>query len=365
MKKYTTCELCLLWLDSFIGLEYVHKQELFKLINGKTDIKGLIESGREYIINSIGADKYTLIHGSATQTYLDYVLDQLKRNEITAVTIVSEEYPEELKGITCPPLVLYAKGDLSLLNGDKFSIVGSRKSLPLSMRIAEDYATELINAEFTLVTGIAEGVDKTVLETAIKKNGKVISVIAGGLNNVYPKSHAQLFDSIAEHGLVISEYPPDVAPKPYFFPIRNRIIAGLSKGVLIASGGLKSGTIYTAEYAEEFGRDVFAVPYSIGIASGVGCNDLIKRGAILTDSPEDITSFYGIKKEKKEINLSEEESKVVCLLSDGAMHVEKISKALNKQIFEISPLLSMLEIKGIIVKNGVNVYGLCRNVSEE
>lgn len=366
MRKYTSCELCLLWLDSFIGLEYFHKQELFKFIDGKTEIKGLIERGREYIINCIGEDKYSLIHGSANKIYLDFILDELERKGITAVTVVSDDYPDELKNIECPPLVLYTKGDISLLKNDKLAVVGSRKSLPLSVKIAEDYASELGDAGFTLVTGIAEGVDKAVLDTAIKKARPVISVIAGGIDNIYPKAHVQLAERITEHGLIISEYPPEVAPKPYFFPIRNRIIAGLAKGVVVISGGLKSGTMYTAEYAEEFGREVFAVPYNIGVSSGAGCNDLIKRGAILTSSPEDVAEFYGVKKQpEKAVGLSEEESSIVSLLACGEMHIEKIASALNKEIYEISPFISMLEIKGIIVKNGVNVYGLCRNVSED
>lgn len=366
MGKFSVCELSLLWLDSFLGLEYLHKQELYKLIDGKKDIKALIESGREYIENNVGKDKYSLILASANQTYLDYVLESLERKTVTAVTVASDGYPEALKNITCPPLVLYCKGDVSLLKTEnKFGIVGSRKSLPLSIRIAENYTEELIDAGFTPVTGIAEGVDKTVIETAVKKKAKAVSVIAGGFDNVYPKSHENLLNVLSENGLVISEQPPEVAPKPYLFPIRNRIIAGLSRGVLIVSGGKPSGTFYTAEYAEEFGRDVFAVPYGIGVSSGVGCNELIKRGAMLTDTPRDITDYYGIKTERREVILSETEKAIVEVLSEGGVHIDKICSALGKKIFEISPVLSMLEIKGIIVKNGINGYGLCRNRSEE
>ncbi len=367
MKKFSTCELSLIWLDSFIGLEYVNKQELYKLINGEKDIKSVIEKSRSFIESKIGAEKYALIVSSANQTYLDFILDGLDRKGISTVTIVSEEYPEELKNITCPPLVLYYKGNVSLLKSEnKFGIVGSRKSLPLSLKIAEDYTKTLVNAGFTPVTGIAEGVDKTVIETALKNNGKTISVMASGFDNLYPKAHENLLNTLVEKGgLVITEHVPEIVAKPYFFPVRNRIIAGLSKGVLIVSGGKPSGTLYTAEYAEEFGRDVFAVPYNIGVASGVGCNDLIKRGAILTDNPQDITEFYGVKVEQQEQVLSETEKAIVEIIADGGAHVDKICKALKKKIFEISPILSMLEIKGVIVKNGINVYGLCRNRSEE
>ena len=146
--------------------------------------------------------------------------------------------------------------------------------------------------------------------------------------------------------------------------MRNRIIAGLSKGVLIVSGAMKSGTLYTAEYAEEYGRDLFAIPYSAGISSGAGCNDLIKRGAYLTDSPEDILSFYGENNEKRKETYTDAEREILRALSDGELHIEKLSSALKKNAFEITPILSILEIKGVVVKSG-NVYGLTRKYSEE
>ena len=143
-------------------------------------------------------------------------------------------------------------------------------------------------------------------------------------------------------------------------------IAGLSKGVLIVRAGKKSGTLYTAEYAEEYGRDLFAIPYSVGIASGVGTNDLIKRGAILTDTPEDILLFYGIEEKKSETEeLTDIEKAVVTAIAEEPLHIEKICEKTGKKVFEIASVLSFLEIKGIIVKAGINVYGLGKNLSEE
>ena len=145
------------------------------------------------------------------------------------------------------------------------------------------------------------------------------------------------------------------------FPVRNRIIAGLSKGVLIVSAGKKSGTIYTAEYAEEYSRDLFAVPYSVGVSCGEGTNDLIKRGAILTDSPTDILSHYGIETRVEEKpQLTDAENQILDILKDGEMHIEKISLKLNKKIFEITPIVALLEVKGYICRAGINVYSLSR-----
>lgn len=365
MVKYNQEELCLIWLDSFLGLEYKHKLELFNKISGKSDIKAVLLSLKEYIINAIGENEFNTVINSANRDYFSGVIKRLNDKSVIAVTLKSENYPENLKVIPHPPLVLYAKGNLNLLKEKSFAVVGSRKSLPLSIKLAENYSEELLRANFTLVTGIAEGVDCAVLKTAVEKKGKVISVIAGGFDNVYPKSNLDLLNKVVESGsLAISEYPPETTPRPYHFPVRNRIIAALGVGALIVSGAKKSGTLYTAEYAEEYGKDLFAIPYSAGIESGAGCNDLIKRGAMLTDTPKDILEFYGEYSEKPKIELTEREREVISALKDGEQHIEKLSGALNLRAFELTPTLSILEIKGLVVKSG-NVYGLTANGMEE
>ena len=360
--KYTKDELCYIWIDSFSKIEYRHKKELFNLISGKGEIKKLLLDGRDYVVNNIGQTEYDTLVASANPSYLDYVISSLEKRDIVAITIVSEDYPKSLLQTDFPPLVLYAKGNVKLLSERSFSIVGSRKSLPLSINVAKDYANALIDANFTLVTGIAEGVDEAVLDAAVKKRAKVISVVAGGLDHIYPKSNMSLAEKVVKTGLLISEYPPEIAPQRYMFPVRNRIIAALSVGTLIVSAGLKSGTLYTAEYATEYGKDVFAIPYSVGVASGQGCNDLIKRGVSLTDTPNDILEFYGVENKKEQIELTEQEQSIVSVLSDGEMHIDKISERVNKPVYEILTVLSMLEIKNVIVKNGANVYGLVRNL---
>ena len=360
MKKYTTEELCLLWLDSFIGLEYKHKAQLFSLLQGKPKIGEVLEKGKNYIVSNIGEKDYELIKNSANDVYLKYVLDGLKRRKITAITVNSVEYPKLLKQTSIPPLVLYYKGDVKLLNENLFGIVGSRRCLPIAKKTAEQYTKTLIKAGFVPVTGTAEGIDEVVLRTSISNGGKVVSVLAGGFDHVYPASNIELLDKVAEKGLVITEHAPETVTKPYFFPVRNRIIAGLSKGVLIASASIKSGAIYTAEYAEEYGRDLFAVPYGVGVPTGAGCNDLIKRGARLTDVPEDILEFYGIESKSEQVELSSLEREIVQALSNGNLHVEKLCEIINKPVYVLSPTLSAMEIKGIVIKTGVNVYGLTR-----
>lgn len=363
--KYTKEELCYIWLDSFLGLEYVHKKNIFDIISHSPEIGTVLVEAKEYLVSQIGESAFNTVKNSANASYLDYILSGLATREIRAVTLVSEDYPARLKDTPAPPLVLYTRGDVGLMNGETFGVVGSRKSLPLSIKLAERYTQALVGAEFTIVTGIAEGVDCAAIKSALNAGGKVISVIAGGFDNIYPKNHTELTEEIVKTGLIISEHPPETAPQRFMFPVRNRIIAGLSRGVLIVSGGIKSGTLYTAEYAEEYGRDVFAIPYNVGVQSGAICNDLIKRGTMLTDTPEDILNYYGKAVNDSAPQLTDDETKITEILKESAMHVEQIACGIGKMVFEIMPILSSLEIKGIIAKTGVNVYGLTRTLLEE
>ena len=364
MRKYTEQELRVIWLDSFIGLEYKHKVEIYKYIENAERIGEGLEKAKEYIIKEVGQNEYNTIQNSLNQTYLDYVLNELDRKDITAITIKSDSYPQAFLNIDLPPFVIYAKGNIDLLSKKAFGIVGSRRSLPISISLAESYAVNLIDAGLTLVTGIAEGVDAAVLKAGVSKKGNIISIVAGGFDNVYPASNIELLNKVIEVGLAISEQPPKVQPKPYHFPIRNRLISALSQGVLIVSGAIKSGTLYTAEYAEEYGKDLFSIPYTPGIKSGEGCNELLKRGAILTDNPQDIIEYYNLEKKEEKIELSQIEKQIVEILFGGQTHIEKISSTLGKRTFEITPILSQLEMKRLVVKSG-NVYGLVHNYSEE
>ncbi len=356
--KYNQKELSLIWLDSFVGLSYKHKKKLYEYVGEQVNIKDLLSNGKNYLVSELGEQVYNTVYSSANKFYLDSILDGLDKRNVVCVTLESENYPELLKQTEFSPLVLYAKGDLSLLNDQLFAVVGSRRSLPVQNNLAKSFADELQYAGFTLVTGIAEGVDKAVIETALKGNGKVISVLASGFDNVYPSAHKNIVDEVVKKGLVITEYAPETVAKPYHFPIRNRIIAGLSCGTLVVSGDLRSGTMYTAEYCIDYGRHLFSVPYTPGMASGRGCNYLIKNGAVLVDGIEDILEFFGKKMPKIKHVLTVEEQKIVDVLKDGQLHIEQISKKIGQPVYALLSVLSQLEIKGIILKNGTNVYGL-------
>ncbi len=358
MIKYESYELVAIWLDSFIGLSYSAKFKIYNLIKESNSIRKTLEENAKFVISVSSEKLYTAMISSTYKEYLDYQLSELGKYNVIAITFLSDTYPKSLVNIESPPFVLYAKGDISLLNSNCFSIVGSRRSIPLSESIAKNYAQALSKAGMTLVTGIAEGIDSVVIKTALKETGKIISIIPGGFKHVYPKSNEQLLEKVMENGLALTEHTLDIQSDKYMYQPRNRLIAGLSRGTLVVSGRKQSGTRLTAEWAESFSRDLFAIPYSIGISSGEGCNDLIKNGAKLTDTPDDILEFYGLEKQNETQDLTEEEKEIIKVLQDGELHIEQISAKIKLDISKVSATILMLEIKGLVVKSGTNIYGL-------
>lgn len=363
--NYNQKELLLIWLDSFAVLSYAEKVNLYDLLKGESSIKAVLKSNAEKLSAAL-SEKFDKVLSSTDNGYLGNILKRLEEFGVRAITKESDGYPEQLKTVENAPLVLYAKGNVNLLNTEIFAIVGSRKSIPLSVELAKKYAAVAAKCGFTLITGIAEGVDGAVLATAAENGYPVISVLANGLDGVYPKIHDNLAAKVAENGLLISEYPIGSPAQKFHFPVRNRIIAALSDGVLIVSGGEKSGTAYTAEYALEYGKELYAVPYSVGVSSGITPNSFIKRGlATLTDDPNDLYEFFGKESPREEDNFTDEEKAIINSLSVGGAHVEKIAGALNKNVWEITPTLSVLEIKGTIIKSGVNEYSLAKTIQEK
>lgn len=204
------------------------------------------------------------------------------------VTLSDSYYPKALLEITDPPPVLYAKGNLSLLNQASIAIVGSRNPTIQGEKNAVAFAEGLSSLGLCIVSGLAFGIDAAAHRGALQANGSTIAVAATGLDIVYPSKHLDLAHEIAKHGLLISEFPLGETSKPQNFPRRNRLISGLSLGCLVVEASLKSGSQITARLATEQGREVFAIPGSIHSPTSKGCHQLIKQGAKLVDNLQDI-----------------------------------------------------------------------------
>lgn len=204
------------------------------------------------------------------------------------ITLGDPLYPEPLLESPDPPVLLYAQGDAELLAEAGIAIVGSRSPTPQGLENARKFAGALSESGFSIVSGLALGIDGAAHEGALAAGGKTVAVVGTGLDRVYPRSHIALARRIAVHGLLLSEYPLGTPSLPANFPLRNRIIAGLTCGTLVVEAALKSGSLITARLASEAGREVFAIPGSIRSAQSRGCHWLIRQGAKLVESAEDI-----------------------------------------------------------------------------
>ena len=354
--SYTKSERAAIWLDSF-GIDYARKAKLIRSMR-PLDIAAHFSQCRGAVASAVGEEHCAAME--RTLVSADYYAALEKRyaeKGIVCVTYDSDAYPEELRAIPDPPLVLYCRGDLSLLARRKFAIVGSRHTTAQVLRLTERFSEEL-SKFFVIVSGTADGGDTAALQGA---SGGVISVLAHGHDHAYPESNAALLERIAGHGLLLSEYLPHEEPRAYRFPARNRIIAALSEGVLVVSGGLKSGTRSTAEHAYAYGKDLFAFPYPPGAPSGAGCNALLKQTARLVDDLVDIASVYGINlTETEEVELTAAERAVFELVREGETHVSQICAACGLQLHELKPVLTLLEMKNLIVACGGNRYAALR-----
>lgn len=225
----------------------------------------------------------TLIAGT-----VDWLNAQTEDAKRLIVTLGDPLYPPALLQIADPPLLLYAQGRCELLRAQGIAIVGSRNPTPQGVDTARSFASALSTGGLTVVSGLALGIDGAAHEGALKGPGSTIAVVGTGLDRVYPKRHHELAHRIAREGLMMSEYSLGTMPMNHNFPLRNRIIAGLTQGTLVVEAAMQSGSLITARLASEAGRDVFAIPSSIHSPQARGCHWLIKQGAKLVDSAQDI-----------------------------------------------------------------------------
>lgn len=201
-------------------------------------------------------------------------------------------YPKLLKNIYAPPPVLFVQGDLNLLNKPQIAIVGSRKASYTGMQTAFNFGSSLAKNNIIVTSGLAKGIDTASHQGALS-NGATIAVIANGLDIVYPKSNIHLVEQITQKGAIISEFPLGVLPLPGHFPRRNRVISGLSLGVIVVEASINSGSLITANHAVEQGKEVFAVPGSIYSSNSQGCHKLIQQGAQLVSKVEEVVEALG------------------------------------------------------------------------
>jgi len=285
--------------------------------------------------------------------------ERLKKFDSYAVTYVDSLYPSMLKLIPDAPPILYCRGDLSEHSKPAVAIVGARKADSYGLEAAFYLGKQLALEGFTIVSGMAKGVDGAAHKGVLSANGKTIAVLGSGIDIIYPKEHKHLYNNIIKSGAVITEFPLSSPPIAYHFPMRNRIIAGMSLASIVVQADIRSGSLHTVNRALLYGRDVMAVPGSIFSRLSKGTNLLIKEGAPMVENAEDVLSFLGMAKEvnvsrKPKVKMSEIEEKVYNLI-DGMTGSYELAETSGINVNELLGILSLLEFKGF-VKSSKGVY---------
>lgn len=291
---------------------------------------------------------------------------RLEKSEILILCSVEEEYPKLLKEIQSFPPVLYVKTkNAKVLEKKAIAVVGTRKVTGYGRQVTEMIVEGLSASGLVVVSGLARGVDEIAHKTTINNSGLTVAVLGCGLDLIYPPEHKDLAEKIVlSGGALVSEFPLGMAAVPGNFPARNRIISGLSLGVVVTEAAEDSGSLITAACAAEQGRDVFAVPGPITSPLSRGTSELIKKGAKLVSGVEDILEELEIKGVgpmrglRDMAGLGNEEIKIVELLENENLHTDEIARKLGVDSGKAGGILSMLEIKGIIKNFGEGIYGL-------
>ncbi len=287
------------------------------------------------------------------------LLKRITDDRIDIITIDDDAYPENLRYIYDPPLVLYSRGEIKGIE-PCIAVVGSRRATSYGLDTSELLSYQLSKCGFTIVSGMARGVDSKAHSGALKAGGRTIAVLGCGIDIIYPEENKKLMERILENGAVISEYLPGMPPHPFNFPARNRIISGMSRAVAVIEASEGSGSLITADYALEQGRDVFAVPGNINCTNSRGTNKLIRDGARIIMGIDDILDELKMTdiannsfKDKKACGrvysgLDKDELDVMRKVSSLPKYIDEIAESCNMVPHEISAILILLELKGLV-----------------
>ena len=352
----------LVWMTSFEFLTNSKKEKLVELFDGHIgNIFKHFDKNSVQIKNIVGDSNYSKLAYACNEQFLKSYLCNLQSLDIKYITINSPHYPKRLRAVDEPPLVLFYRGDLSLLKTKSVAIVGTRKTTAYGKWCAEYFAKNLAENNLTIVSGLAFGTDTIAHVSTLAAYGKTIAVLPSGLSNIYPASNANLANDISKSGLLLSEYKPNYIPNNYDFPQRNRIIAGISDCVIITEAGEKSGTYHTLNHALKIGSEVFIVPGNINSRESIGSNRMLKscQAAILLDY-EQVLEHLGVsaldKKQIKQRQLSIEENLILSCLENGEKDFEYLKEKSQLDVKRLNSCLTNLQIKGIIKKLPGNTF---------
>jgi DNA processing protein len=295
---------------------------------------------------------------------------RLETARVRAITWDDGEYPARLREIDDAPPLLYIRGELLAQDELAVAVVGTRRPTPYGRQVAEEMSYQLAGNLVTVVSGLARGIDGIAHRAALQAGGRTLAVLACGLDMVYPPEHKKLASEITERGALISEQPLGSQPRGDFFPRRNRILSGMSLGVLVVEGDVKSGALITANFANDQGREVFAVPGSVFSTQSRGTNLKIQRGeAKLVIKVDDILEELNLQTAPQQIEMLElspatdTEAELLRHISREPVHIDEVCRESGLPISTVSSLLAMMELKGLVREIGSKAYVRAREAA--
>jgi DNA processing protein len=287
-------------------------------------------------------------------------IHRVRRASVEIVPFTSPQYPARLRAISDPPPLLYVKGSIHEADERAVGVVGSRSASDYGLRVARDLCRGLASLGFTVVSGMARGIDGTAHEAALNAGGRTFAGVGSGVDLAYPAEHDKLYRRISEQGAVVSEFPIGTRPMAFNFPARNRLISGLSLGVVVVEATEKSGSLITAALALEQGREVFAVPGAVGASRSRGAHRLIRQGAKLVETVEDIIEEIApqlckrpdgmtrIPKRELPQNASIDTRRIFALLEERSLQIDEVIEASGLSSARVSEVLLELELEGFL-----------------
>ena len=391
------------WLTTLPGLTDSSKMLLIEHFSSPEDIYYADEEAL-WQVDGLKKEQAALL-GSKSLAAANRILSDCARKDIFIITMADALYPDRLRNIYQPPLLLYGKGAMPLFDEEAaVAVVGTRSCTPYGIKCAEKLGYELTQQGGMVVSGMAKGVDGAAMRGALRFGGFTCGVLGGGVDVVYPAENRRLYEDIAATGVLLSEYPPQTLPEAWHFPVRNRIISGLSVAAVVVEAPVKSGALITAENAMEQGRDVFAIPGPVDAPNSAGCHRLIREGAILATCAWDILGEYEsrfphklrraappmpplprlagepkLAAEKPKTNasrpeeaevpalpcltaeelagLSDEQRTVLrALRTDAPLLTDQLAEDSGLPIQRVLPALTLLEISGWVAQNGARSF---------
>ncbi len=292
-------------------------------------------------------------------------LDTVYERGIKVVSVVDRDYPANLRQVSDAPPVLYFRGTLIAEDDLAIAVVGSRAATVYGRQVTEKLVSELVISGLAIVSGLAKGIDSVAHRSAIDCGGRTIAVLGSGLDLIYPPENKGLAEKIIQNGAIVSEFPLGFPSVPSNFPARNRIISGLSLGVLVTEAAVDSGSLITAGQAAEQGREVFAVPGPITSKMSVGANNLIKEGVPPVTEAADILEVLDIERRKVKVKVESQkkpqdkvQTRILEVLEGSSKHIDMIARETGLSIDKVSSALSLMELSGFVKNYGSGIWGV-------